>query len=310
MAWAHPPCKVRAEGLENKGIRCPPGPGKGQSPEEEGLEGVSVWGWPGHGVKGRRGCLAHCPPKWTQLRGPVLCTYKLCVRPCSCRLINPCFTGWLRVTSVCGVGVQDPLASPGAPHERTRWGKRTEGQRMLNAPRSDPGRGKPGELCVLQTGCSERGDFPRVLPGFVGSSSRASPRDSVTWGHQVSGPMEAAPSSQAPCKGSKSQRLQGIEEEPLASPPLDYRQYLYSLLGPERAEYFLSPPALERCRSPGEQGLLEAVGGARAGRRRSHAQDAAGGPVESAAARDAPAGGAAPGCNQPAAGQGAAHRPQ
>ncbi|XP_073206946.1 uncharacterized protein [Lepidochelys kempii] len=161
-----------------------------------------------------------------------------------------------------------------------------------------------------QTGCSERGDFPRVLPGFVGSSSRASPRDSVTWGHQVSGPMEAAPSSQAPCKGSKSQRLQGIEEEPLASPPLDYRQYLYSLLGPERAEYFLSPPALERCRSPGEQGLLEAVGGARAGRRRSHAQDAAGGPVESAAARDAPAGGAAPGCNQPAAGQGAAHRPQ
>ncbi|CAM4575427.1 unnamed protein product, partial [Lepidochelys olivacea] len=76
--------------------------------------------------------------------------------------------------------------------------------------------------------------------------------------------MEAAPSSQAPCKGSKSQRLQGIEEEPLASPPLDYRQYLYSLLGPERAEYFLSPPALERCRSPGEQGLLEAVGGASA----------------------------------------------
>ncbi|XP_077677520.1 uncharacterized protein LOC144267426 [Eretmochelys imbricata] len=76
--------------------------------------------------------------------------------------------------------------------------------------------------------------------------------------------MEAAPSSQAPCKGSKSQRLQGIEEEPLASPPPDYRQYLYSLLGPERAEYFLSPPALERCRSPGEQGLLEAVGGASA----------------------------------------------
>ncbi|CAM5165168.1 unnamed protein product [Natator depressus] len=76
--------------------------------------------------------------------------------------------------------------------------------------------------------------------------------------------MEAAPSSQAPCKGSKSQRLPGIEEEPLASPPPDYRQYLYSLLGPERAEHFLGPPALERCRSPGEQGLPEAVGGASA----------------------------------------------
>ncbi|XP_074825561.1 uncharacterized protein C20orf96 homolog isoform X2 [Natator depressus] len=53
---------------------------------------------------------------------------------------------------------------------------------MLNAPRSDPGRWKLCELCVLKTGCSQKGDFPRVLPGFVGSSSRASPGDSVTAG--------------------------------------------------------------------------------------------------------------------------------
>ncbi|CAM5104358.1 unnamed protein product [Natator depressus] len=44
----------------------------------------------------------------------VRCSMQLCVRPCSCRLINLCFTGWLRVPSDCGVGVQDPLASPGA----------------------------------------------------------------------------------------------------------------------------------------------------------------------------------------------------
>ncbi|XP_044880244.1 uncharacterized protein LOC123374385 [Mauremys mutica] len=86
--------------------------------------------------------------------------------------------------------------------------------------------------------------------------------ESQCWGHQGSGPMEEAPSSQAPCEGSKSQRLPGIEEGPPAGPPPDYRQHLYSLLGPERAKYFLSPPALARCRSPGEPGLLEAVGGA------------------------------------------------
>ncbi|XP_053889433.1 uncharacterized protein LOC128840022 isoform X4 [Malaclemys terrapin pileata] len=74
--------------------------------------------------------------------------------------------------------------------------------------------------------------------------------------------MEEAPSSQAPCKQSNSQRLPGVKEELPAGPPPDYRQHLYSLLGPGRAEYFLSPPALERCRTPGEQGLLEAVGGA------------------------------------------------
>ncbi|XP_073182676.1 uncharacterized protein [Lepidochelys kempii] len=85
-----------------------------------------------------------------------------------------------RVPSDCKVGVQDPLASPGAPPERTRCGKCTEGQRMLNAPRSDPGRWKQCELCVLKTGCSQKGDCPRVLTGFRGSSSRASPRDSVT----------------------------------------------------------------------------------------------------------------------------------
>ncbi|CAM4716017.1 unnamed protein product [Caretta caretta] len=39
---------------------------------------------------------------------------------------------------------------------------------MLNAPRSDPGWWKLCELCVLQTGCSQKGDFPRVLPGFIG----------------------------------------------------------------------------------------------------------------------------------------------
>ncbi|CAM5104719.1 unnamed protein product [Natator depressus] len=51
---------------------------------------------------------------------------------------------------------------------------------MLNAPRSDPGRCKLCELGVLKTVCSQKGDFPRVLPGFVGSSNRASPRDTVT----------------------------------------------------------------------------------------------------------------------------------
>ncbi|XP_050783859.1 uncharacterized protein LOC127036726 isoform X2 [Gopherus flavomarginatus] len=44
-------------------------------------------------------------------RGPVRCIYKLCFRPCSCHRINLCFTGWLRVTSDCKVGVQDPVAS-------------------------------------------------------------------------------------------------------------------------------------------------------------------------------------------------------
>ncbi|XP_074827604.1 uncharacterized protein LOC141998647 isoform X2 [Natator depressus] len=106
----------------------------------------------------------------------------LCFRPCSCRLINLCFTGWLRVPSDCEVGVQDPLASPGAPPERSRCGKHTEGQRMLNAPRSDPGRWKPCELFALRTGCSPEGDCPRVLTGFMGSSSRASPGHSVTTG--------------------------------------------------------------------------------------------------------------------------------
>ncbi|TFJ96086.1 Kininogen-1 [Platysternon megacephalum] len=104
------------------------------------------------------------------------------------------------------------------------------------------------------------------LAPHPGVSPAPSPSPSVLaesqWrGHQGSGPMEEAPSSQAPCEGSKSQRLPGIEEEPPAGPLPDYRQHLYSLLGPERAEYFLCPPAPQRCRSPGEQGLLEAVGG-------------------------------------------------
>ncbi|CAM4639514.1 unnamed protein product [Caretta caretta] len=54
---------------------------------------------------------------------------------------------------------------------------------MLNAPRSDPGRWKLCELRVLQTGCSQKGDCPRVLTGFMGSSSRALPGDSVTATH-------------------------------------------------------------------------------------------------------------------------------
>ncbi|CAM5136696.1 unnamed protein product [Natator depressus] len=53
---------------------------------------------------------------------------------------------------------------------------------MLNAPRSDPGRWKPCELFAVRTGCSPEGDCPRVLTGFMGSSSRASPGHSVTDG--------------------------------------------------------------------------------------------------------------------------------
>ncbi|CAM5104426.1 unnamed protein product [Natator depressus] len=56
---------------------------------------------------------------------------------------------------------------------------------MLNAPRSDPGRWKPGELFALRTGCSPEGDCPRVLTGFIGSSSRALPGHSVTPGQQL-----------------------------------------------------------------------------------------------------------------------------
>nr|XP_048688853.1 kunitz-type protease inhibitor 2 isoform X3 [Caretta caretta] len=93
---------------------------------------------------------------------------------------KPLFYWLAQSPSGCGVGGQDPLASPGAPPERIRCGKRTEGQRRLNAPRSDPGRWKLGELCVLKTGCSQEGDCPRVLPGFMGSRSRASPGGSVT----------------------------------------------------------------------------------------------------------------------------------
>ncbi|XP_053889432.1 uncharacterized protein LOC128840022 isoform X3 [Malaclemys terrapin pileata] len=111
------------------------------------------------------------------------------------------------------------------------------------------------------------GTMAKGLAPHPGVSSAPCPSRSVLaesqWrGQQGSGPMEEAPSSQAPCKQSNSQRLPGVKEELPAGPPPDYRQHLYSLLGPGRAEYFLSPPALERCRTPGEQGLLEAVGGA------------------------------------------------
>ncbi|CAM4704315.1 unnamed protein product [Lepidochelys kempii] len=80
--------------VRERGLERPETP----SPMGQRLEEELGAGW-GRGVKCRRGCLAHCPAKWTQLRGPVLCTYKLCVRPCSCRLINLLFY-WLAESHV------------------------------------------------------------------------------------------------------------------------------------------------------------------------------------------------------------------
>ncbi|CAM4671122.1 unnamed protein product, partial [Caretta caretta] len=49
------------------------------------------------------------------------------------------------------------------------------------------------------TGCSQKGDCPRVLTDFMGSSSRASPRDSVTTGG--SGGMYCTPWTALPAEG-------------------------------------------------------------------------------------------------------------
>uniref|UniRef100_A0A8C0GNU7 Uncharacterized protein n=1 Tax=Chelonoidis abingdonii TaxID=106734 RepID=A0A8C0GNU7_CHEAB len=57
-------------------------------------------------------------------------------RPCSCHRIT-LFTG-AKITLTAQSGVQD-LWLPQGPRGEARCGKRTEGQRMLNAPRRDPG---------------------------------------------------------------------------------------------------------------------------------------------------------------------------
>uniref|UniRef100_A0A8C4WSM0 Immunoglobulin V-set domain-containing protein n=1 Tax=Gopherus evgoodei TaxID=1825980 RepID=A0A8C4WSM0_9SAUR len=120
-------------------------------------------------------------------RGLVRSTYKLCFIPCSCHLINLCFTGWLRVTSDCKVGVQYPVASPGP-----RWGRLAVGCLVA----SGPGMGKVSEPLTLTCTFSRFSINAQYYHWHWLRQPPGEGLESMGWVHPYNGDTRYAPSLQ------------------------------------------------------------------------------------------------------------------